>query len=323
MILDNLFRKVLIEPTEAGANTLFVVSGYASPAIVYKHLSNLPETTVHLLIGMVAHEGMRLGSHNVFKKLVKEDFDGRFTCRYFVGARPTHSKLYGWFHNDSPTVGFIGSANYSQMAFSENQIESMAVCEAVEIKDLYESLSEKSVECIDPAVEKYVSFYDERKIVTTKVYPTGEKEYIEELTGKNILLEKEWESVELPLLTSYGEVGDRSGLNWGQRLGREPNQAYIPIPKLIRESAFFPPVGQHFIMLTDDGKSMDCVRAQAGAKAIETFKNNSILGLYFRTRIGVRAGKKVSADDLHRYGRSDVKIYKIDDETYYLDFSVK
>lgn len=69
MILDNLFRKVLIEPTEAGANTLFVVSGYASPAIVYKHLSNLPETTVHLLIGMATQEGIRLGSHNVFKKL--------------------------------------------------------------------------------------------------------------------------------------------------------------------------------------------------------------------------------------------------------------
>jgi len=272
MILDNLFREVLIKPAKAGANTLFVVSGYASPAIVYKHLSNLPESSVHLLIGMAGQEGIRLGSHNVFKTLVKEDFIGRFTCRYFVGARPAHLKLYGWFHDDTPTVGFIGSANYSQTAFSENQIESMAVCEPAEIKDVYESLAENSVECTDPAVEKYVSFYDERKIITTKVYPTGEKEYVEELTGKNILLEKEWESVRLPLLTSYSEVGNRSGLNWGQRPGREPNQAYIPIPKITRESSFFPPIGQHFIMLTDDGRSMDCVRAQGGAKAIETFK---------------------------------------------------
>jgi hypothetical protein len=76
-------------------------------------------------------------------------------------------------------------------------------------------------------------------------------------------------------------------------------------------------------MLTDDGRLMGCVRAQQGGKAIETFRNNSILGLYFRNRIGVRAGKKVSADDLHRYGRYDVNIFRIDNETYYLDFSVK
>lgn len=322
VIVDQLFRKVLVEPAEAGANTLFVVSGYASPAIVYRQLSTVLDSTVHLLIGMVGRDGMRIGSHSVFRTLAVEDFSGRFTCRYFVGLQPAHSKLYGWFHNDAPAVGFIGSANYSQTAFSENQIESMAVCDAVEAKSLYERLAETSVDCTDPAVERYVSLYDERRIITTRISPIGEREHLLRFTEENGLLDEQWRSVRLSLLTSYGNVGERSGLNWGQRPGREPNQAYIPVPKRIRESVFFPPLGQHFIVLTDDGVSMDCVRSQAGGKAIETFKNNSILGLYLRARIGVPEGNKVYMTHLRRYGRADVTIYKIDAETYYLDFSV-
>lgn len=89
----------------------------------------------------------------------------------------------------------------------------------------------------------------------------------------------------------------------------------------IRRSGFFPPIGQHFIILTDDDKSLDCVIAQQGGKAIETYKNNSILGAYIRDRLGIPSGHTIRMADLENYGRSDVIIYKIDSETYYLDFS--
>jgi hypothetical protein len=68
---------------------------------------------------------------------------------------------------------------------------------------------------------------------------------------------------------------------------------------------------------------LDAVRAQAGGKAIHTYKDNSILGKYIRKRIGIPLGKYVTLSDLKKYGRSDVTIYKIDDENYYMDFSVK
>ena len=38
MLTSNLFEEVLINPAKLGANQLYVVSGYATPAIVYKHL---------------------------------------------------------------------------------------------------------------------------------------------------------------------------------------------------------------------------------------------------------------------------------------------
>lgn len=62
---------------------------------------------------------------------------------------------------------------------------------------------------------------------------------------------------------------------------------------------------------------------QQGDKAITTPENNSKLGEYFRYRLGLPNGAFVTKNDLIRYGRTDVDFYKIDDEQYYMDFSVR
>ncbi|MEI7485483.1 MAG: hypothetical protein WCK13_12300 [Ignavibacteriota bacterium] len=46
------------------------------------------------------------------------------------------------------------------------------------------------------------------------------------------------------------------------------------------------------------------------------------MGEYFRNRINVANGAPVSTQDLLDYGRTDATFYKIDDETYFMDFSV-
>jgi hypothetical protein len=67
---------------------------------------------------------------------------------------------------------------------------------------------------------------------------------------------------------------------------------------------------------------MDCVVAQDGRKAIHSTLNNSEIGRYIRTRIGVPLGNPVSLDDLVRYGRTDFTIEKLDEETFFLDLRV-
>lgn len=68
---------------------------------------------------------------------------------------------------------------------------------------------------------------------------------------------------------------------------------------------------------------MICVRAQDGGKGLHTTLNNSLLGEYFRYRLGVKNGEFVTREHLLKYGRTDVDFYKIDDENYYMDFSVR
>jgi len=128
--------------------------------------------------------------------------------------------------------------------------------------------------------------------------------------------------VTLSLLSKNGETGARSGLNWGQRHKREPNQAYIPLPSTVARSGFFPLGRQHFSVLTDDGIHLILRVEQENNKAITTPLNNSLLGEYFRRRIGVANGAYVWKQNLIDYGRTDVTFYKLDDEQYVMDFSV-
>jgi hypothetical protein len=117
------------------------------------------------------------------------------------------------------------------------------------------------------------------------------------------------------------EVPQSAQLNWGQRIGREQNQAYLPVPAYIQRSMFFPDIGQMFELECDDGELFQCVRAQTNGKAIHTPSNNSLLGVYFRRRLGVELGYSVNIEHLRKYGRSSVDIYKLAHGRYYMDFS--
>lgn len=130
--------------------------------------------------------------------------------------------------------------------------------------------------------------------------------------------------VTLSLTTSRGgvlSVPQRSGLNWGQRPNRASDQAYIPVPVEVQRSRFFPERGVHFIVECDDGFLMKCVRTQQNGKAIETPDDNSILGRYFRNRLGVRSGFLVTLEHLRAYGRVSVDFYFMEQNRYKLDFS--
>ena len=125
----------------------------------------------------------------------------------------------------------------------------------------------------------------------------------------------------LELLTKRGDVGKRSGLNWGQRDKRNRNEAYIPLCRTIAKTDFFPKEKQHFMARTDDGKCLLLRVEQQNDKAITTPLSNALLGEYFRSRLGLSNGEYITKEHLLNYGRTDVTFYKIDDEQYFMDFS--
>ncbi len=132
-----------------------------------------------------------------------------------------------------------------------------------------------------------------------------------------------YECVTLRLSTGVGlaeRVPAASGLNWGQRPGRNHDQAYLAVPADVQRSDFFPEPGYEFSMITDDSEAWKCARRQANGKAIHTIKDNAILGWYFRERLGLAPGDLVTLAHLLRYGRTSVDIYKEDITCYHLDF---
>ena len=314
MLKENLYEEVLLKPAEeVQADGLLIVAGYAFSSMALRHINDLRklikkrEFKINLLVGMVPERTLHRKDHEGFVRLA-EQYDGlNFNCSYVCERPAVHSKLYIWTVGQKPHISYIGSANYSQAAFL-NRREVLYECCPVEAFNYFMEVQEDTIDCRAPDIENTVAVID-----------TKEKELEDEdssvLSSNNKVI--------VSLLQQNGEIHKKSGFNWGQRDNRDRNEAYIPINNAeIKSSGFFPDTGTYFNVRTDDGSSMIFVRAQAGGKALETPLSNSILGLYFRERMGLESGAFVYKDDLLNYGRTNVEFYKIDDGYYYMDFSV-
>lgn len=315
-----------MQPVQNGCNKLYIVSGYATSAMAFHHLNELnnhgsTNVALKLIIGMTSSDGISFGNHRGFRQIMSNDFAGRFECSYKINTPPIHTKLYLWFENDIPRFGFLGSANYTQTAFNTaRQGEAFTECQVYEALDYYNGLIGDTIYCTHPDSENLIKIYNDR------FYRRRERESSETTTPEVPQAPdvSTLENVTISLLDGDGNLPQRSGLNWGQRPEehREPNQAYIRLPSSVYNTEFFPPVRAHFTVLTDDNRVLICARAQQNGKAIHTPHNNSLIGEYFRNRLNIPNGNRVTLEDLRNYGRTDLTFYKIDDETYYMDFSI-
>lgn len=323
LFTDNLFSTVLLQPAHNSANDLYIVSGYASSAMAFHHAEKLKQQNsnikIHLIVGMTARDGLSKTNHLGFKNLMEQELAGKFECSYLINRYPIHSKVYSWLHNNTPVKGFAGSVNYSQQAFvSKHQGEVATECNPIQAYEYYQSLVDDSIFCTHQDAEDVISSYSDNRFVQP-----NQEAIKEESTRYNSIFGLEKVTVSL-VSRKLADVAPISGLNWGQREGRESNQAYIQLPSEVYNSDFFPIKATHFTISTDDGKILICTRAQKDNQghAIETPHNNSLLGEYFRHRLGVANGELVILEDLHNYGRTGIDFYKIDEENYFMDFSV-
>lgn len=129
-------------------------------------------------------------------------------------------------------------------------------------------------------------------------------------------------SVRIGLLSRSGIVPARSGLNWGQRPGRNGNEAYIALPSQYASTGFFPEIGRPFKVSMDNGNTMMLVRCQQGGKALQSLPRNSLLGLYFRERLGVAPGAPLVKSHLLSYGRTDIEMTRLSEDEYHMNFGV-
>ncbi len=324
MITTGLFKEVLMKPALDGCDRLCIVSGFATSAMASTHLKRIADAeltlTVDLIVGMTSLSGIPLTHHKGFQKLTNQDYPGFFQCSYIQVPPPVHSKVYVWLRNDVPAQAFIGSANYTQAAFGR-QKESLAACDPALGLDYFNSLSGDTIYCTNPDAENRIQIYND---------PAEGRRPSKALKSDNEALpdagtpfgdSSAFPRVCVSFLANDGTLPQTSGLNWGQRDGREPNQAYIRLPAAVYGSDFFPPIAEQFTVLTDDNKVLLCARAQENGKAIHTPANNSEIGIYFRQRLDVPLGDAVQKEHLEQYGRFDVCFYKIDEETYFMEFS--
>lgn len=311
-IWPNVYGEIIKKPYEQGREHLRVLTGYASSAFVHHLLYTYDRLKIDLILGMAKKDAIAIWDHNEYIKLVAKT--GRLRVRYFNNTPPIHSKVILWTGKDGKIdLAYVGSSNFTWNGFRDYQ-EIMVSADPTEAAKAFPA-DETLKDCTDDDIFEHFNMRYQREANESDI----DTAYLGSIAG-------EYPSVELKLTQRRdNQVHMRSGLNWGQREGREPNQAYIPIPSEIHKNNpdFFPDLGVEFTVVTDDGESFVCTVAQQGRKAIHTNHDNSILGKYFRKRLGVPLGERVERCHLDQYGRDFVTLYKLNDNTYFMDFAAR
>lgn len=309
---DNVVQELLFEPINVGANKLCILASHATPSMASWLLKNYEENgitdiEVELIVGNVVDEGIDATSHEGFKDLHGNRYTNtwsNFSCCYLCQPPAQKDNYYIWLNGETPIKAYCCSYEFTQQSMfrcNRGSIHSRAVAYAYK---LYEKAVDRSIYCNHAEVDDLIIVHSSNA------------------SFLNSSATSEENCVHLSLLARGGETGTKSGLNWGQRNHRNKNEAYIPLPVNIARSNFFPLNKQHFLAVTDDHHTLQLRVEQQNDKAITTPASNALLGEYFRNRLGLPNGSYIKKEDLIAYGRSDVTFYKIDEEQYYMDFSI-
>lgn len=313
LLLTNFEQHVIKLPYEEQYGDLKILSGYASAAYLQKIVDTYPRIRLELIIGMAKKDGIPKGDHALFKEIATTY--SNVHIYYQTSSVPTHRKVYVWTSHGIVQAGFVGSANFSFAGFEQHN-EQLVTYNYDDLLHAFHNINYKS--CLDEDIEDFIRFVD--------VLPPPLTSLIAEQATAVMPVEDftQYPSVTLSLLQRGGQaIHKTAGLNWGQREGRNPNQAYLPVMKSIHiaNPGFFPEKAAPFQLHTDDGTIFNCVMAQDNCKAIQTTNDNSLLGRYFRNRLGLEDGAFIEMADLLAYGRTDVTIYKVNTAKYIMDFS--
>lgn len=129
-----------------------------------------------------------------------------------------------------------------------------------------------------------------------------------------------------------GIVQEQSGLNWGFSDGHVCiDDAYVAIRHdfITQNPEFFPIAGSVINVIWDDGTNMICsvegtqeINGITYPKQLTSASDKSVIGAYFRRRMGIPSGQRIVMRDLDTYGRRDIEIIPIGNNTYTIDFSV-
>jgi hypothetical protein len=104
---------------------------------------------------------------------------------------------------------------------------------------------------------------------------------------------------------------------------RDPGEVYIPIPSNIHKlfPDFFPKKEVIFNLKTPNGEIFSAKKCQENGKALMTNPNNALADWMLRKVLGLEAGILLTYDRLLDVGFDSIKITKISDSEFLIDFT--
>lgn len=146
------------------------------------------------------------------------------------------------------------------------------------------------------------------------------KQYVIYGTDTNIK-----QTIYLPLYGRGKKVFEKSGLNQWNAGGRsrDVNEVYIPIPATIHKyfPHFFPDRDTPFKLNLPNGNTMQSKVCQDGGKALMSYSNRELGKWILRDVLKLKEGELLTYNKLQTIGIDSVRIDKIDEVTFDINFS--
>ena len=289
-----------------------------------------------LIIGM-AKNGISIKDHETYKKVCKEYNNVKV---YYKKDDPSnHMKVYQWYRNGKAELSFVGSANFSKTGFFVND-EILATNLNV-FSNLIDDIILESIFCLDENVDNFIPFYKDinehlQEMINVSNFESNIENFNRDkniqsknkINLKKLLLtnfvsnEFSKASVEL-VLKNDPHYASRGLNNWNRKYNNEKD-SYIDIERTnkigLNKNDFFPRDSK-IKLISDDHVEWTVRRTgDYGKKLIVT--NGINFYEYFRKRLELEKGTKISYAHLLDYGRTDIDLYKISESEYLLNFSL-
>jgi hypothetical protein len=133
------------------------------------------------------------------------------------------------------------------------------------------------------------------------------------------------ETIYLPLYGKNKVVSQKSGLNQWNASGRDrdSNEIYIPIPAKIHHHSpsFFPSRDVPFTLHLPNGKYLTAKVCQDNSKALMSNPNKALGKWLLRDVLNLKEDELLTYKKLQTLGIDCVKIDKVDNENFYINFS--
>lgn len=347
-------EQIIFDKSNKSFDELIIITGYITPRYVEK-IHNAFDGRISIYLGM----GDSKYKSNVYNtlKTIQKGLSGCRTKVYYTN-NDVHAKIYIWKKDDKTKV-YIGSANFSDsMTIDYKEVLGSFNLDG-DLKTYYEYIVNNSVEINSvPQSKIKKTNAKESKHKHTKPILIGNDGALLSLLSsksgtKNIVgVAAKVNSVHCASGINWGFSNGASGLNDG----------CIPIPtELIKNDLSMLRIPKSskrvFKGIWDDGTEMEIqfegnnvVNGDKYPKQIASHPKKSIMGKYLRKRIGDKIGKNliipdeilkkdvkkynskekrefkekylVTLSDLSNYGRYDIEVTDMGDETFYFDFSV-
>lgn len=319
-----------------GAQEISIATGYCSEESIAK-LTRLYEkgynAHLELIVGMHYFDGFTKAQYDGLQHLNEILQNNERGNVYLANRTKYHGKIYLAKYFQDQYKSIVGSSNISKLNIMERIFDNDVFTDEIGItkplKGFFLELRDKNCISLKNVQDNQIKILKNRELFENyldveKIDNAKLKMLMEAAAQSNITFDIPMKTEERSNLNVFFGKGRKNTAN-GISLPRDWYEVEIIVPKSITCNDDYPRK-REFTVYTDDGFTFKCKTSGDYSKNLRSSKDLKILGKWLKGRLensgALVAGKPVTEKVLSQYGRNTMKMSRLNNNEWFLNFGV-